>query len=223
MDLRVLTWNLCHGRVAPGAGHDRYAAFAAALAGWPWDVALLQEMPPWWLAPLRESLHCEACGVLTSAAGLVGLRRALAVHAPVLMRSAGGGANAILARSDRIIRARTAALGGRSERRRVQGVALACGVWVSNLQAGAGGPAERHLRAAVGASWEWARAERLPLILGGDLGLPTVSAEGLRTAASRGVHHVLCGAGIEIRAASAADLEGGALSAHAPLAVTVVI
>ena len=48
MQLRVLTWNLMHGRSVPPAGRDLRAEFTAALAGWEWDVALLQEVPPWW-------------------------------------------------------------------------------------------------------------------------------------------------------------------------------
>src|SRR5688572_13501753 len=46
--LRVLTWNLFHGRARPPAGRPLLNEFARALAGWDWDVALLQEVPPWW-------------------------------------------------------------------------------------------------------------------------------------------------------------------------------
>src|SRR6185369_6435905 len=45
--VRVLTWNLFHGRSVPPSGRSLTSAFAAALAGWEWDVALLQEVPPW--------------------------------------------------------------------------------------------------------------------------------------------------------------------------------
>ena len=55
--MRVLSWNLYHGRAVPPAGRDLQAEFTAALAGWAWDVALLQECPPWWPAPLAI-----ACG-----------------------------------------------------------------------------------------------------------------------------------------------------------------
>ncbi len=44
----MLTWNLFHGRCVPAAGHPLKREFAAALAGWDWDVALLQEVPSWW-------------------------------------------------------------------------------------------------------------------------------------------------------------------------------
>jgi endonuclease/exonuclease/phosphatase family metal-dependent hydrolase len=228
MDLRVLTWNLFHGRAVPGSGRDLYMEFAAALEGWEWDVALLQEVPPWWPDQLQRTLRCEARAVLTSRNALLPLRRALAVRAPDLMRSGGGGSNAILARSDRIVGARSALLCRRPERRRVHGVSLACGVWVSNLHASAGPSpaAERDLREAVRISWEWASAERVPLVLGGDLNLrgsPGIEAEGLRTVASSEVDHVLCGDAVDARLATVTRLDHGTLSDHAPLAVTLVI
>src|SRR5947208_3481338 len=74
-----------------------------ALAGWEWDVALLQETPPWWPEILAATLGCEYRLVLTSRNGLLSLRRAIAVRRPDLMKSNGGGCNAILARRDRIV------------------------------------------------------------------------------------------------------------------------
>jgi endonuclease/exonuclease/phosphatase family metal-dependent hydrolase len=184
MDLRVLTWNVFHGRAVPPAGRDLYDEFASALERWEWDVALLQEVPPWWPQKWVRTLDCEMAGVLTSRTALLPLRRVLAIRGPDLMRSGGGGANAILARSDRIVHGRAALLCRRPERRRVHGVSLAGGVWVSNLHASAGPSpaAERDLRAAIRASREWARAERLPLIVGGDLNLREVDGEGLHLA-----------------------------------------
>ncbi|HEY3773119.1 MAG TPA: endonuclease/exonuclease/phosphatase family protein [Solirubrobacteraceae bacterium] len=225
MDLRVLTWNVFHGRAVPPAGRDLYDEFAGALKRWEWDVALLQEVPPWWPERLTRTLGCEMAGVPTSRTALLPVRRALAVRAPDLMRSAGGGANAILARSDRIVNGRAALLCRWPERRQVHGVSLACGVWVSNLHASAGPSpaAERDLRAALRVSREWARAERLPLIVGGDLNLRAVAAEGLRIAAASDVDHLLCDESIEVRAATIDRPEHGALSDHAPLAVTLVI
>jgi endonuclease/exonuclease/phosphatase family metal-dependent hydrolase len=225
MDLRVLTWNVFHGRAVPPAGRDLYDEFAGALKRWEWDVALLQEVPPWWPERLTRTLGCEMAGVPTSRTALLPVRRALAVRAPDLMRSAGGGANAILARSDRIVNGRAALLCRWPERRQVHGVSLACGVWVSNLHASAGPSpaAERDLRAALRVSREWARAERLPLIVGGDLNLRAVAAEGLRIAAASDVDHLLCDESIKVRAATIDRPEHGALSDHAPLAVTLVI
>ncbi len=225
MDLRVLTWNMFHGRAVPPAGRDLYDEFAGALERWEWDVALLQEVPPWWPRQLMETLGCEMAGVLTSRTTLLPLRRAIAMRKPDLMRAGGGGANAILARSDRIVHGRAALLCRRPERRRVHGVSLACGVWVSNLHASAGPSpaAERDLRAAVAASHEWARSERLPLILGGDFNLRAVEAEGLRLAASLDVDHVLCDESIGVRIDTLDHLDRGTLSDHAPLAITLVI
>ena len=44
----VLSWNLFHGRSVPDAPRSLLADFAEQLAAWEWDVALLQEVPPWW-------------------------------------------------------------------------------------------------------------------------------------------------------------------------------
>ena len=67
MPLRVLTWNLFHGRAVPES-----AALAAApsspraIAGWEWDVALLQEVPPWWPPALGRAAGASARMALTS-------------------------------------------------------------------------------------------------------------------------------------------------------------
>jgi hypothetical protein len=45
--MQALTWNLYHGRSLSPAGRSLVNEFAAALAGWSWDVSLLQEVPPW--------------------------------------------------------------------------------------------------------------------------------------------------------------------------------
>ena len=76
MRLRVLTWNLMHGRAQPPAGRDLRREFTAALAGWKWDVALLQEVPPWWPARLGAELEAEYRYVLTSRNGLLEIGRA---------------------------------------------------------------------------------------------------------------------------------------------------
>lgn len=227
MDLQVLTWNVFHGRAVPGAGRDLCAEFAAALDGWEWDVALLQEVPPWWLERLVRTLGGEGRGALTSRRALLPVHRALAGRAPDLLGAAGAAANVILARSDRIIADGSTPLGRRPERRRVHGVALAVGVWVSNVQVSAHpAAAEADLRRAAEVSREWARARRLGLILGGEIRLSDAAASGacgLQAAASAGAAHVLCGEGATARPGTAARLEHGALSAHDPLAVTLAI
>src|SRR6186713_1029267 len=94
----VLTWNLFHGRSVPDAPREQLAEFAAALAWWEWDVALLQEVPPWWPPELAEAAGADHRAVLTSRHELLPVRRALAQRWPDVMKSSGGGANAILVR-----------------------------------------------------------------------------------------------------------------------------
>jgi endonuclease/exonuclease/phosphatase family metal-dependent hydrolase len=229
--LRVLTWNLFHGRAAPssgpgfpGSGRDLSAEFCAALAGWEWDVALLQEVPPWWPARLAAELGCEQRTVLTSRNALLGLRRRIAERAPDLIKSNGGGANAILARDDRIVDDRAQRLCRWPERRWVHGVALACGVWVGNLHLTAGRPAaaRRDLDEAARATRAWARERQLPIVLGGDFNLRTVTPDGLTAVATRDVDHVLIGDGV--RALGEAErLQRGRLSDHVPLAVDLAV
>src|SRR5215211_259007 len=96
--LRVVTWNLFHGRSLPPAGRSLRDDFAAVLAGWEWDVALLQEVPPWWSPILAMRAGAQERTVLTSRNWLTPLQRALAERLPDLMKSWGGGANAILSR-----------------------------------------------------------------------------------------------------------------------------
>jgi hypothetical protein len=63
--VQVLTWNLFHGRSVPSAGRPLEREFAAALAGWDWDVALLQGVPPWWPEALALACHAHQRTVLT--------------------------------------------------------------------------------------------------------------------------------------------------------------
>ena len=64
--MRVLTWNLFHGRSVPDSPRELLAEFAARLASWEWDVALLQEVLPWWPVPLGRATHASARMALTS-------------------------------------------------------------------------------------------------------------------------------------------------------------
>ena len=72
--MRVLTWNLFHGRSVPSAGRNLLNEFAARLNGWAWDVALLQEVPPWWPPLLGRACGAEHRLVLTSRNSLLPLR-----------------------------------------------------------------------------------------------------------------------------------------------------
>src|SRR5918998_2792186 len=131
--MRVLTWNLFHGRALPPAGRDLQPQFAAALAGWDWDVALLQEVPPWWPPALARACGAQQRTALTSRNFLLPLRRAIATRWPDVIKSNGGGANAILVRGGAITAHRKLRLRWLPERRVVHGVRLADGTWAANL------------------------------------------------------------------------------------------
>ena len=62
----LLSWNLFHGRSEPAAGRPLLVEFCRALAGWSWDVALLQEVPPWWPSKLAAATGASARFALTS-------------------------------------------------------------------------------------------------------------------------------------------------------------
>jgi len=220
MRLRVLTWNLMHGRSVPPASRDLLQPFATALQGWEWDVALLQEVPSWWPARLAAALAAEYRLVLTSRNELFALRRLIAARRPDLMRSNRGGANAILARRDRIVAHRSERLCRLPERRWVHGVRLACGIWVANLHTTAGDEARaaRDTQLAAASATAWARGE--PLVLGGDFNLPQPELERLRLVASDHGDHISVSPQLDL-VAPAEGLQRGELSDHAPLAATL--
>jgi endonuclease/exonuclease/phosphatase family metal-dependent hydrolase len=195
----AISWNLFHGRDAPpdpalftwrsrllrieerGETHvqvnrDLVDEFAEVLAGARWDVALLQECPPRFAAPLAEACGAEGHRVLTSRNSASGLRTALARFNPDLIASAEGGSNVILVR-------RAGALGGivderevtihvgAPERRAMVFVRTSSGVCVANLHATNDQPAlaaEDVLKAAQ-TSDGWVGDS--PLLFGGDLNL----------------------------------------------------
>jgi endonuclease/exonuclease/phosphatase family metal-dependent hydrolase len=194
--------------------------FSRALGGWEWDVALLQEVPPWWPGLLARRLRCEQVSVRTSRNSLLPLRRFAAVRWPDLIKSNGGGANAILARADRIVEHRLVRLCRTPERRWAHGVQLGYGVWLANLHATAHAPerARRDVSFAARAARTW--AGDLPLVFGGDFNLGIPDVEGLRSVADSDVDHILIGD--RLRALGPAQtLDRGTLSDHLPLAVTL--
>ena len=220
--MRVLTWNLMHGRSVPGSGRQLLDEFVAALAGWDWDVALLQEVPPWWPRQLAERLNCEQASVLTSRNWLLPLRRLVALRWPDLIKSNGGGANAILSRADRIVERRSVRLCRLPERRMAHGVQLAYGLWIVNLHATARYPdrARRDLTLATERAREWAQG--MPLVLGGDFNLGAPEVQGMNRVASSDVDHVLIDP--RLRALGPArTLDRGTLSDHVPLEVALEV
>lgn len=221
MRLRMLTWNLFHGRSQPAAGRDLRHEFTAALAGWDWDVAALQEVPPWWPGLLAADLGAEQRTVLTSRNAFLPLRRAIAMRHPDLIKSNGGGANAILARRDRIVADRARRLRRWPEGRVVHVVHLACGIWIANVHASAGNEAAalHDGRMTAQTALEWAHGR--PLLVGGDFNLREPRFDGLEHVAGYDVDHVFVANGVH-----AVDglevLERRTLSDHAPLTVNVV-
>ncbi|HUR86373.1 MAG TPA: endonuclease/exonuclease/phosphatase family protein [Solirubrobacteraceae bacterium] len=215
--MRVLTWNLFHGRAVPPAGRDLQPAFEAALAGWEWDVALLQEVPPWWGPALGRACGASARTALTSRNELPALRRALARRAPDILKSGGGGANVILVRRHAIAAHRHVRLRRWPERRVCHAVALDSGLWVANLHAQVHSPerAQADIEHAAAATLAWAAGG--PAVLGGDFNVREPAAPGFERLGGRGVDHVL---GHLVTAARPVEvLDRGALSDHAPLLV----
>jgi endonuclease/exonuclease/phosphatase family metal-dependent hydrolase len=212
---RVLTWNLKHGRAVPSAGHNLFDEFAAAIAGWEWDVALLQEVPPWWPAPLAARAGAEERLVLTSRNAVLPLRRAIARRHPDLIKSNGGSANAILVRDDAIADHRVKRLCITPERRWVHAVRLyGTGVWVANTHCG--GPA-RDAEIAAETALRW--AADAPLVLGGDFNIRHLALDGFECAAGHDVDYVFVRG---LKTASDTEvLDRGHLSDHAPVAVTL--
>jgi len=217
--VRVLSWNLFHGRAVPGARRDLRAEFAATLAGWAWDVALLQEVPPWWPPSLAEAAGAHARWVLTSRNALLPARRALAERLPDLVKANGGGANALLVRGGRAEEHRVLELTRRPERRVMHAARLPDGTWVANLHASNRPPGQSRGEGerALAALRAWSGGA--PFVLGGDLNQTRPRFPGLVHVAAHHVDHVFTSGAAA--AAPAELLDAGRLSDHRPLAVTL--
>ena len=212
--VRVLTWNLFHGRSVPPAGRDLFEAFSELIASWEWEVALLQEVPPWWPERLAQRANAAARSTLTSRNFLLALRRLIAVRQPDLIKSNGGGCNAILVRDAQIAEHRVKRLGWWPERRLMHAVRLSDGSWVGNLHTNA--DASQGVRAAE-TLLGWAAGA--PVALGGDFNVHEPSLPGLTRAGGHGVDQVYCGAGFA--GGSTQVLERRRLSDHAPVLVSL--
>jgi endonuclease/exonuclease/phosphatase family metal-dependent hydrolase len=195
----AIAWNLFHGRDFPPdprlrtwrsrllrisernethvqVNRDLEEEFAATLAGWDWDVALLQECPPRFAEPLARAAGAEGHRVLTSRNSLAPLRRLAAALNPDLIASGEGGSNLTLVRGSGPLgaiaeRREMAIHEGRPERRAMAFTRTGSGICVANLHATNDRPdlaAEDVLRAAAAAN-EWAAGAAL--LFGGDLNL----------------------------------------------------
>ena len=224
--MRVLTWNLFHGRSKPGSGRSLLNEFAARLDGWAWDVALLQEVPPWWPPLLARACRADQRLVLTSRNWLLPIRKAITVRNPDLLKANGGGCNAILVRGPAIVEHRSERLASKPERRMMHGVRLESGLWVVNLHASTrkgdkAAPRTRaEVRHAAGTGLAWAGGA--PLVLGGDLNLPDPGEQaGLLYVGGHWVDHVYVSG---LTAAGKTEvLDRGALSDHKPVAIELAV
>ncbi|HYZ27474.1 MAG TPA: hypothetical protein VE570_00345, partial [Thermoleophilaceae bacterium] len=121
--VRALTWNLFHGRDVPvevDYKRSLHGEFAALLAGFDWDVALLQEAPPRWFNELAFAAGAQGRMVKTSRNQLGFLRGWVADRAPDLIRSNEGGSNQILFRPPWVVTAeRKLTIAWLPERRRM--------------------------------------------------------------------------------------------------------
>jgi hypothetical protein len=195
--MRVLSWNLYHGRDFPPdqalftlrsrllrvternethvqVNRPLFDEFAGWLAGREWDVALLQEAPPLWFRRLGEGTASSGARVLTSRNVLPPLQRLAANLNPDLIASWEGGSNQLFVRHPgRVLEHRSLTLARRPERRRMHWarIELPGGgrVCFGNLHASAGLPelATREVVAAAGQAVEWSGSD--PLVFGGDL------------------------------------------------------
>jgi endonuclease/exonuclease/phosphatase family metal-dependent hydrolase len=213
----VLTWNLFHGRAVPERHEALLGEFAARIAGWEWDVALLQEVPPWWPPALGRTAGASARMALTSRNWLLPLRRLAAERRPDLVKSNGGGANAILVRGAPIVEHRVRRLRRRPERRVVHAVALADGTWVANVHAQVHSEARAQADLALAGSTVLAWAGDAPVLLGGDANVREPRVPGFTHLGGHGVDHVL-GRGF-VAAGPPRTLERDSLSDHAAVLV----
>jgi hypothetical protein len=197
--MRVLSWNLYHGRDFPPdkalftlrsrllrvternethvqVNRSLFREFAGRLADHEWDVALLQEAPPLWFRGFKRRIGASGARVFTSRNVVPPLQRLAAWANPDLIASWEGGSNQLLVReSGRVVEQRRMTLTLRPERRTMlwARVELQGGetVCFSNLHASAGLPqkATAEVLAAAAAAIEWSHGD--PVVFGGDLNL----------------------------------------------------
>jgi endonuclease/exonuclease/phosphatase family metal-dependent hydrolase len=218
--MRVLTWNLFHGRSVPETRHALLEEFSDTIARWDWDVALLQEVPPWWPPQLARAAGAEQRTVLTSRNALLALRRAVAQRRPDLIKSNGGGSNAILVRGrGGIAEHRTHRLRFRPERRYVHAVRLGDGsAWAANVHAQANPkPLARADMVESGQTLtRWTGSA--PVVLGGDVNVGDPVVPGFADVGGHGIDRFFVRGRLEV-AVAPHTLPHGALSDHAPVLV----
>jgi endonuclease/exonuclease/phosphatase family metal-dependent hydrolase len=219
--MKVLTWNLFHGRSAPETTHALLSEFTDKISGWDWEVALLQEVPPWWPPVLARAADAEQRTVLTSRNALLPLRRWIAQRRPDLVKSNGGGANAILVRGDQIAAHAARRLRWRPERRMLHAVRLeAAGFWVANVHATANPkPLARADMARCGEVLaRWAGAA--PALLGGDANVADPTVPGFTDVGGHRIDRFFTRGALTV-GSPPRTLERGSLSDHAPVLIDI--
>jgi endonuclease/exonuclease/phosphatase family metal-dependent hydrolase len=197
--MRVLSWNLYHGRDFPpdpalftlrsrllrtterNATHVQVnrsllGEFARVLGALEWDVALLQEAPPRWFGALRGQVGASGVRSLTSRNVCPPVQGAIAGWNPDLIASWEGGSNQILVRGPaRVAEHRELALTRRPERRRMHWARIEWpgggALCVANLHASAGLPEQASAEVLRAADAASAWSGEAPLVFGGDLNL----------------------------------------------------
>jgi endonuclease/exonuclease/phosphatase family metal-dependent hydrolase len=192
--LKVLTWNIYHGRDGPpdtrlytrraewtrrterNATHvqvnrDLWREYTDMLCAADWDVALLQECPPRWRPGFARECGADSHQSLTSRNWFRAISWAIARGWPDLIGSSEGGSNMILSRpgAGRIAEHRDLVIRKRRPERRTMAFArLEAGLCVTCLHASTSPPrAEEELLLAAEQAIEWA-GEDAPLVFGGD-------------------------------------------------------
>jgi endonuclease/exonuclease/phosphatase family metal-dependent hydrolase len=198
VQIRVLSWNIFHGRDAPPnpalftrrsrllgrtefddtyaqVNRDLFEEIAAVLSGGDWEIALLQECPPRWSERLARACRADYHRALTARNWLRPITGWLADVNPDLIGSWEGGSNTTLVRPrlGRIVERRELAVRrALPERRAMAFTRLDSGLCIANLHASAHRQvlAEVEVMAAAKRATEWAIRDA-PLIFGGDFNL----------------------------------------------------
>jgi endonuclease/exonuclease/phosphatase family metal-dependent hydrolase len=219
--MRVVSWNLFHGRAVPDVPRSLLGEFTDMLAGWAWDVALLQEVPPWWPQALGRGCGATARSALTSRNALLPLRRAAADRRPDVIKSNGGGANAILVRGLGVTAHARRRVRWWPERRVAHAVGLGDGTWVGNVHATTHPDARTRedLARAGDALARWAGGA--PALLGGDMNIAAPRVPGWSDLGGHGIDRFLA-RGPWTVTAPPVTLDTQGLSDHAPVVIEVV-
>lgn len=221
--MRILSWNLFHGRAVPERRESLLGEFCAAIAGWEWEVALLQEVPPWWPGLLGAAAGAAHRSVRTSRNGLPRLRRVIADRRPDLAKSSGGGANAILVRpaAGHIEAHAARRLRVWPERRFVHAVRLTSGLWVANVHAQVRPHADTRADLALAGATVLRWAADAPALLGGDCNVPDPRVAGFTDLGGHRVDRFLAHGPVVVTQPAATLERPGGLSDHAPVRIAV--